>query len=140
MNEEKYKKLVAKYLEGETTLEEEQLLSAYSLAHNTPERGWFVLCKQQCSSKESLKTKAWEAIVKEDKRKHKKASLVWWAAAAVVLCLVSGSIWQTNRLQQRQNQKLALLQEALYTLSEKVKPVSQPNIIYQDEYIVLYSE
>jgi len=140
MNEEKYKKLVAKYLEGETTLEEEQILRAYSLEHNTPEKGWFVLCTPQRSSHVSLKTKIWKVIEEKEKSKSKKKPLVWWAAAAVVLCLISGSIWQGYRLQQHQDQKLAVLEDALYTLSQKVKPDVQPTIIYQDDYIILYSE
>ena len=159
MNEERYNIILKKYLEGQSSLEEEQLLRDYNKQHETPEKEWFNLCNKKTSIPSGLQNRVWNNIINNEQttsiNKTKKIlygngsrSHLWWAAAIIVLGLFSSSLWQINRRQRMQNQKLELLENALFSFAENIKSETSDNdkasseryIIYQDENIVLYSE
>lgn len=160
MNEERYNIILKKYLEGQSSLEEEQLLRDYNKQHETPERQWFNACERKTSIPGGLQSRIWENIINNEETKsinktkkilhgNVSPSHLWWAAAIIILGLFSSSLWQINRHQRMQNQKLELLENALFSFAENIKSAtsdenvnakSERFIIYQDENIVLYSE
>ncbi len=137
MNKQEHDILLEKYLNGTSNLKEEQLLREYSLQYNTFEKDWFSVCEQHNKKRIGLQSKIWQTIEEQENTKHRK-KYIFWQAAAVCLLLI-GSIWQFKKHKKLENQKLAVLEEAIMVLSENVKS-DAPQIIYEDDLIVLYSE
>ena len=128
-------KLIEKYLEAESNLNEEQeIFNAGST--NSELDPWLNFAKKtRFKAPENLNNSIWEGI--QNKRKTNRRIIYGLlATAASVALIISLSVNSSKK--QSYEEKEALLKEAL-SMFEKNEPQQEVrNIIYEDELIVIY--
>lgn len=128
-------KLIEKYLKAESNLNEEQEI--YNAETTDSELDpWFGFAKKyRAKAPENLNNTVWQAIQTKRKRSQRLIYGLVAAAASVVL-LITLSV---NSSKQSYKEKEALLTEALSMFKNDEPKVSERNIIYEDELIVIYT-
>ncbi|HCX20794.1 MAG: hypothetical protein CMB80_07085 [Flammeovirgaceae bacterium] len=124
--------VMKKYLDGETSLEEEK-----ELFHSTNEDAWAEhLSQSKKAAPEGLEDSIWENI--QSKRQQKQQFIYGLTAAAASVVMVMSFIFfnNTNDTEMSLSQKEQMLQEALSMFPEE-KPANK-EVLYSDELIEIY--
>ncbi len=138
MSKEMNEELIKKYLEAESSLEEDKKL--FNDANNAPNLdAWATYVKQNRKNVTSnLSESIWNTIETRKKRKQRYLFGIPAVAASIALWV---TIF-TNRPGEQpisDEEKWALLTEALTMFEENTQKDVQQNIIYEDEMIVIYT-
>ncbi len=136
MSKEIDKKLIEKYLDVESSLEEEKTL--FDAQHRNPDlQSWATYVKE--TKKEApghLMDSIWQTIEKRRKRTQRFIFGIPAAAAAIAL-LVTFSVNNSNHSISDEEKKV-LLNEALSMFQDDPQIDEQKSIIYEDEKIIIY--
>lgn len=136
----KHQKLLEKYYNATTSLKEEQLLMDQSNELDTTDLQWLNVCQQQQSiAPKTLQNDIWNKIQAEETSARKINFRRWTSVAAAVLVVISiATVHISNQRQLRRIQKMAMLEEAFFTLSSDIQVAQTPTILYEDELITCY--
>lgn len=139
MSQEKSDKLLKKYLEAESSLEEEKAL--FNRANQEPElAAWASYVRERKKQAPAhLRGAVWQAIQRRRRKKQRLLMRLSGLAAAVAL-LVSLFIYDANIRQMELREKAALLEEALALFPDEKPSAPQQQVIYEDGLIVIYAE
>jgi hypothetical protein len=130
--------LIKKYLAAESSLEEEQKL--FNNENNAPDLdAWATYVKHnRKKGTNHLKESIWHSIETRKKRRQRYLYAIPAAAASIAL-LVTFFITKPNEPSITDEEKWALLTEALTMFPEDTTTDEQRNILYEDETIVIYT-
>lgn len=135
MSNKNKEELINKYLEAESNLNEEQDIFNTETA-NSDFDPWFKFVKKsRIEAPENLNNSVWDAIQSKRKRTQQVIYGIVTVAASVAL-IVSLSV---NSPKQSDQEKEALLKEALSMFHDEVPKAEVQNIIYEDDLIVIYT-
>jgi hypothetical protein len=138
MKPSEHDKLLEKFWEGETSLNEETLLK--DMLENERKRSfetdYFNFLKNQPIAPIGLENEIWDNLPK--KRFVLSSRTVRWAAAASValLCTVAGIAGYQHRQQKLAND-FALLEQTLNHVSKQVSASNSNEVLYEDDAIVI---
>lgn len=133
MKESDIDRLIAKYKEGKTTLEQEQYLR-----ENSPElEAWAsYIDNNRIVTPEDLNKTLWESFETKKSNKTKLVTIFTAIAASLLLLLtLNGGVWGSQELSFEEKQ--ALLEEAINMFP--TQGVDQQDIIYENEMIIVYT-
>ena len=141
MTSRKPDELIKKYLEAETTLEEEETLFD---GENQPPglAEWATYRKQKSKRAPShLPDTIWSAI--QRRRRNKRRMLIGMPVAASIALLVMSIFFSPDPVTQNEgpityDEKEALLKEALSMFPDEKPTMSKEQIIYEDELVIIY--
>lgn len=139
MNKEEFKKLTKKYEAGTSTLAEEQFLFNNTKDSDPAIETWSAFVKQKKKTAPAdLNDSIWNAIQTKKIKKRRLAIRIMSAAASVLLFIfISINHVSTNKMSN--DEKEALLNEALTMLAVSEQKETGQNIIYEDEMIIIYT-
>ena len=128
-------KLIGKYLEAESNLNEEQeVFNAEST--NSELEPWLKFAKKtRVKAPENLNHSVWESI--QNKRKTSRRIIYGLVATSASLALII-SLSVNSSKKQSYEEKEELLKEALAMFEENEPQKEVSNVIYEDELIVIY--
>ncbi|MCL3780320.1 hypothetical protein EMN47_07925 [Prolixibacteraceae bacterium JC049] len=137
-----YQELLNKYYNASTSLEEEQLLMDDTDQLDAIDQQWLNVCQQhQNVAPKKLQEDIWDKIEQQENTKRKFTIKHWMSVAAAVLIVVSVAIMHIAKQRQLDRiQKMALLEEALFTLSSDMQTRKAPVVLYEDELITCYDK
>lgn len=139
MKADEIEKLIEKYKEGITTLDEEKVLFDYTDNSQNSLETWFSFVKNNKVEKpKHFNDKMWESFQSKKNRKR-KLFLGAISAAASIILLIGFIIASPKQNELSYSQKEALLNQALdmVSSSELIEEV-QHHIIYENDMIVIY--
>lgn len=134
MSNKNKEEIIDKYLEGNSSLEEEgEIFNTET--ENSDLDPWFGFAKRlRLKAPKNLNDSVWVAVQTKRKRSQRLIYGIVAAAASGAL-IISLSI---NSSKQSYAEKEALLKEALAMFKEDEPETEKQNIIYEDELIVIY--
>ncbi|MEQ8546808.1 MAG: hypothetical protein RIC03_02805 [Cyclobacteriaceae bacterium] len=142
MSEKKSEELIAKYLAGETTLEEEEILFSGN-TQQTEMKHWFgYLHEKRAKAPAHLKDNLLAAIEAQKLKKLKKRRFLVSISslAASIVIIVAVSIGYSSSQQKSYEEKEALLKEALSMFPAEHEPPTAQRILYEDDMVIIYTE
>lgn len=140
MNQDELKKLIEKYEAGASTLEEEQLLFEHAEHSDVKMAAWSNFVKQNRSEvPQNLNEELWHTFENKNARKRRIIFGIIAAAASILLAL---NIFVATPTDEKQSyaEKKALLEEARSMLAETKKKEITNEIIYENEFIMIYNK
>ena len=139
MKDQEIERLIKKYYQGETTLEEEQHLYAHSEHTETSLDRWSTFVKKNAVTiPDHLNDTLWERFeAKTTNSRRRWISSI--TAAASVLLLISLFVDFLKEDKLTYAQKESLLNEALNMFPDEEISETQQDIIYENEMIILYT-
>lgn len=139
MKEDEISKLIEKYKEGESTLEEEQFLLDHVDESEPSLKLWSTYMKNnKIEVPKHFNDSLWKSFEKQ-KTKRRKMFIGTIAAAASVLLLISLFITKSTNDELDYAEKEALLHQALLMVSDSDTNETQQNIIFENEMIIIYT-
>ena len=137
MNSKESDDLFIKYLEAESTLEEEDKL--FNRKNQQPgKEEWSTYVKQKRKKAPSnLKSSIWAAI-QTRKRKKQRFLVSLSGVAATIAFFITIFIYPTVNKQSDYNEKEALLDEALSLFSDEQPMPEKQGILYEDDMVIIY--
>ncbi|OFX90335.1 MAG: hypothetical protein A2W99_08235 [Bacteroidetes bacterium GWF2_33_16] len=138
MNKGRFKDLIEKYEQGESTLQEEQIIVDNTESFPNEYHAWFKFIQiNKEKAPKGLQDSVWESIHKK-KILNLQLKVGMLSAAASILVLLSIAIYKPFGNMQSYNKKEALLKEALEMFENKnTKSALKP--IYEDDIIIIYA-
>ncbi|TGV00490.1 hypothetical protein [Flavivirga rizhaonensis] len=139
MKEDKIERLIEKYKEGNSTLNEEQFLFDNAKNSEPSLEAWTTFVKN--NKKETPKNFndiLWESFQNKKIRKRKIFFGIMSAAASVIL-LISLFIANPKQKELNYSEKEALLNQALNMVSNSGLAEIQQSIIYENEMVIIYT-
>jgi len=139
MSEREFEELMAKYLAGETTLEEEAHLFTNNTEHQESEPWFSYIQLKRRKAPAHLKSKLL-ATFDAQKLKRRRFLVNISSLAASIALFVAISIGYTSNEQKSYKEKEALLKEALSMFPAENEPSAKQKIIYEDDLVIIYTE
>lgn len=139
MKEDKTERIIKKYKEGNSTLEEEQFLFENSKSSEHELKAWSTFIQNnKVETPENFNEALWESFENKKDRKRKIFVSIMTAAASVIILL---SLYMTNFKQKELNytEKEALLNQALNMVSNSGPTEAQRSIIYENDMVIIYT-
>jgi len=134
MKEDNINRLIEKYKSGETSLEEEKILFEEEFTSDDSIKKWIEFAKRQKqSTTENFNDTLWESFQKKKQGSGRMFTAVISVAASILLLLFF-VLNKSGQDKMDYAQKQALLEEARSMFKE-----SQSHIIYEDEFIQIYT-
>ena len=134
MKEDNINRLIEKYKSGETSLEEEKILFEEEFTSDDSIKKWIEFAKKQKqSTPENFNDTLWESFQKKKQGRARMFATVISVAASIILLLIL-VINKSGQAKLDYAKKQALLEEARSMFKE-----SQSHIIYEDEFIQIYT-
>ncbi|WP_228850381.1 hypothetical protein [Aegicerativicinus sediminis] len=134
MKEDNINRLIERYKSGETSLEEEKILFEEEFTSDDSIKKWIEFAKRQKqSTPENFNDTLWESFQKKKQGSARMFATVISVAASIIL-LLTLVINKSGQAKLDYAEKQALLEEARSMFKE-----SQSNIIYEDEFIQIYT-
>jgi|SRR5680860_564689 len=139
MKEDKTERLIKKYKEGNSTLNEEQFLFDNAKNSEPSLEVWSTFVKNnKTETPENFNALLWESFQNKKIRKRKIFVGIMSAAASVILLI---SLFLANPKQEELNysEKETLLNLALDMVSNPGLVEIEQNIIYENEMVIIYT-
>ncbi|WP_455168739.1 hypothetical protein [Aegicerativicinus sediminis] len=134
MKEDNINRLIERYKSGETSLEEEKILFEEEFTSDDSIKKWIAFAnKQKQSTPENFNDTLWESFQKKKQGRARMFATVISVAASIIL-LLTLVINKSGQAKLDYAEKQALLEEARSMFKE-----SQSHIIYEDEFIQIYT-
>lgn len=133
------KKLLEKYKNGISNLEEEAFLKTNKKNLDVKEEVYFTyLEKKKTSVPKNLNNRLWESFEKERNKVRRLRVGVFSAAASLALII---SLFLISPIEEEMSyeEKLALLKEAKAMIADSEQGSNTKNIVYEDELIRIYT-
>ncbi len=138
MNREQTDKLLEKYEQGLTSVEEEKQLFAHPEDSGIDHQVWFQYVNHQKKEvPNDLEDTVWSSI-----QTRKKKWLIRTISMAASVALLVSLFLTTNPWQKKEmsyEEKAALLEEALAMCAEKKQTIER-EILYEDELLIIYTQ
>ncbi len=135
MNKEESKKLLEKYLNAKTSISEEEAL-LYGENRPPELKPWSQFIKRESvKPPEGLKDTIWEVIEKRKRRKQQFFYGLSGMAASLILIL---TFVLNSKSEMGYAEKEALLNETLAMFNHQEQAISEQNIIFEDDTVVIY--
>lgn len=133
-------KLVEKYESGESTTKEEKYLTEH-IDEASPEiKSWFQFIKQhKTNAPDDLNEKLWEKFESKTNTNRKLVITVLSMAASVVL-VVSLFFFNTQNNELSYEEKEMILKQAIEMTHDNEQDIANQDIIYEDQYIIIYTK
>jgi len=139
MKEDEIERLIKKYNEGNSTLNEEQILFDNTKNSKPSLEAWSTFAKKnKIETPKGFNDTLWESFQNKKIRKR-KVYVGIIAAAASVLLLISLYIVNPKQKELDYSEKQALLNQALNMVSNSGLVEIQERIIYENEMIIIYT-
>lgn len=142
MNQEELNRLLKLYEQGLTSAEEESVLLKTLGDSKDKKHLWFKFLKNYKKSiPTNLENQIWSNIQRKEKKKPKMMLRVLALAASITLVLTI--LWIPNPLKSREMsdaEKAAVLKEALTMISSAEERITEQEIIYEDDLLIIYTE
>ena len=139
MKEDEINKLIEKYKEGESTLDEEQFLLDHVDESEPSLKLWSTYVNNtKIQVPEHFNDSLWKSFEKR-KAKKRKVFVAGIMAAASILLLISLLLTKSTNKELDYAEKEALLHQALMMVSDSDTHETQQNIIYENEMIIIYT-
>ena len=139
MKEDEINKLIEKYKEGESTLDEEQFLLDHVDESEPSLKLWSSYVNNtKIQVPEHFNDSLWKSFEKR-KAKKRKVFVTGIMAAASILLLIPLLLTQSTNKELDYAEKEALLHQALMMVSDSNTNETQQNIIYENEMIIIYT-
>ncbi len=139
MKEKTIERLIKKYKEGASTLQEEQVL--FDNSENSPSMmdAWAAFINQnKIEVPRNLNDRLWDSFQNRTTRKRRLKIKILSAAASVLL-LIAFFIGFREQKQLSYKEKEVLLNEALNMFVDYEQEIARESIIYEDEQIIIYT-
>lgn len=138
MNKGRFNELIEKYEQGESTMQEEQIIVDNAESFPNEYKAWFkFIQRNKKKAPRGLQDSVWESIHKK-KILNLQLKVGILSAAASILVLLSIAIYKPFGNIQSYNKKEALLKEALEMFENK-NTKSELKPIYEDDIIIIYA-
>lgn len=139
MKEDEIKRLIEKYKEGNTTLNEEQFLFNHTKDSELSLEVWSNFIKNnKKETPTNFNATLWESFQNKKIGKRKRFVRIISAAASVIL-LISFYIASPKQKELSYSKKEDLLNQALNMVSNSELSETQQNIIYENEIVIIYT-
>lgn len=142
MDSKQLEQLLKKYDEGQSSLDEERILMEHAGTSGKEMSAWarFVNHHKK-TAPDGLAEDLWSSIESGEKRKRRFV-LRLVSAAASVLLLITFSLTLTRKAPDEMSyeEKQALLEEALSLFSSGNDKQTTKEIIYEDEFLMIYTD
>lgn len=139
MKEDEVKRLIEKYKEGNTTLNEELLLFNQTKDSEPSLGAWSnFVNKSKTEIPNNFNDTLWESFQHKRNRKRKRFIRMISAAASVIL-LISFYIALPKQKELSYSKKEDLLNQALIMVSNSESSKTKQTIIYENEMVVIYT-
>ncbi len=139
MKEDEFEKLVEKYKEGDSTLNEENILFNNAKNSESSLELWSTFVKNnKTKAPKDFNNTLWESFQNKKTRKR-RGSIRTLSVAASVILLISLFIGNRGRKEQSYSEKEALLNEAIGMFDSHEQKEIQHNIFYENEMIIVYT-
>jgi len=139
MKEDKTKRLIKKYKEGQSTLNEEQFLFHSTESLDPSLDAWSTFVKNnQTETPKDFNAQLWESFQNRKNRKRKLFIGIFSAAASVVL-LVSLFLGTPKQDELNYAEKEAMLSLAKEMVSNSDSVEIEQNIIFENEIVIIYT-
>ncbi|PPK95433.1 hypothetical protein LY01_01020 [Nonlabens xylanidelens] len=139
MKEDEIKRLIEKYKEGNTTLNEEQFLFNHTKDSVLSLEAWSNFIKNnKKETPTNFNATLWESFQNKKIGKRKRFVRIISAAASVIL-LISFYIASPKQKGLSYSKKEDLLNQALNMVSNSEPSETQQNIIYENEMVIIYT-
>ncbi|MEM6318428.1 MAG: hypothetical protein AAF960_12215 [Bacteroidota bacterium] len=139
MKRDEREKLIAKYREGISTLEEENFLFNNAVHSEPSLEAWSLFVKNnKIEAPENFNDSLWISFQNKKVKKRRRFISVLSAAASVLLII---SFFAINKSSEKQSyaEKERLLRQALEMFDDLKQKEIQQTIFYENEMIVLYT-
>ena len=139
MKEEKIERLIEKYKEGNSTLNEEQFLFDHVKDSELSLEAWFTFVKNNKRvTPNNFNDTLWESFQNKKIGKRKRFVRIISAAASVIL-LISIYIAYPKQKELSYSEKEDLLNQALNLVSNSDLTDIRQNIIYENDMVIIYT-
>ncbi|NMH89618.1 hypothetical protein [Flavivirga algicola] len=139
MEEDKIERLIEKYKEGNSTLNEEQFLFDHVKNSELSLEAWSTFVKNNKREvPKNFNDTLWESFQNKKIGKRKRFIGIMSAAASVIL-LISLLIASPKQKELSYSEKEDLLNQALNMMSNSEPSETQQRIIYENEMIIIYT-
>ncbi len=139
MKEDEIERLIEKYKEGNSTLNEEQLLFDKTQNLKPSLEAWSTFVKKNKNeTPKNFNDTLWESFQNKKTKRHRRFVGIMSTAASVLL-LISLYIASPKQKELNYSEKEALLNQALNMVSNSEPSEIQQNIIYENEMIIIYT-
>ena len=137
MNKQSIEGLYKKYLEGKSTLEEENTLFNATNQESSLDSWSKYVKKSRTPAPENFNSLIWSGIENRKKRKHRYLRALSTVAASITILIAIG-LYKPNKNELSLEKKKALLNEALAMFPNQEPNTQNLSIIYEDEIIIIY--
>lgn len=139
MKENKIKNLIEKYEAGASTLSDEKILFDNAENSKPTIEAWSTFVKRnKKEAPQNFNDILWESFQNRKIKKHRLLVGIMSAAASVLL-IIFLFIGHTGQKKLSYNEKAAFLNEALNMFSGTEQVQTQESIIYENEFIIIYT-
>ncbi len=139
MKEDEIERLIEKYKEGNSTLNEEQFLFDHIKNSDPSLEAWSTFVKNnKKETPNNFNDTLWESFQNKKIEKRKRFVGIISAAASVIL-LISLYIASPKQKEVSYSEKEDLLNQALNMVSNSEPSEIQQSIIYENEMIIIYT-
>ncbi len=139
MKEDEIERLIEKYKEGNSTLNEEQFLFDHIKNSEASLEAWSTFIKNnKKETPNNFNDTLWESFQNNKTGKRKRFVGIISAVASVIL-LISLYIASTKEKELSYSEKEDLLNQALNMVSNSEPSEIQQSIIYENEMIIIYT-
>lgn len=136
MNKEKSDDLIKKYLDADSTLEEEGRL--FNTEYSGVEAWSGYVKNKRKTAPANLQSTIWKSIQKRKRRKQRFLTGISAVAASITLLMIV-FFNRPNDQEISYHQKEVLLNEALSMFPEEQNTTDKRNIIYEDDVVIIYT-
>lgn len=139
MNRETIKRLLDKYMKGESSLEENKYLANNADKLPPAVQTWFNFIRQhKTAAPTGMKDNIWQ-LIQEKRCRSRRLKIGMLSAAASILLLATIFVVNPHRNELTYQEKAQLLKEAKQMCQPPVQQETQAIPLYEDNLIIIYT-